>query len=61
MCLVTGRHVLPVVNALSKEFVDVKFLKVDLDEVHPYARIVELFLLHNSVKIDSAWSYEEMD
>jgi len=27
------RHVLPVVNALSKEFVDVKFLKVDLDEV----------------------------
>jgi hypothetical protein len=31
---VTGRHISPVVNGLSQEFGDVKFLKVDLDEVH---------------------------
>lgn len=44
---VTGRHISPVVSALSKEFGDVRFLKVDLDEVH--LRVWK-FLLRNIVK-----------
>lgn len=32
--LVTGRHISPVVDSLSKQFGNVKFMKVDLDEVH---------------------------